>query len=153
MRKGTRLAMRNSLVAEYSKGGFMTCPRTRPVILADNDAEFRSNLVHADTLSRTFSWDQDTAGVFPDPEMTIFLTNSVNKDSVMSASTDFKLNAMYTATGTGAPDLTPMAGSPALSEADFTGVDFSNAFFTQTTYRGAIGSSNWAAQSNWADWR
>ncbi len=153
MRKGTRLAMRNSLVAEYSKGGFMTCPRTRPVILADSDAEFRSNLVHADTLSRTFSWDQDTKGVFPDPAMTVFLTNTVNKDSVISASTDFKLNAMYTATGTGAPDLTPMPGSPALAEADFTGVDFSNAFFVQTTYRGAIGTVNWAAQSNWADWR
>jgi hypothetical protein len=153
MRKNTRLALRNSLVAEYSKGGFMTCPKTRPIILADNDAEFRSNLVHADTLSRTFSWDQDTKGVFPDSAMTVFLTNAINKDSVISASTNFMLNAMYTATGTGAPDLTPMAGSPALSEADFTGVDFSNAFFVQTTYRGAIGPINWAAQSAWADWR
>ncbi|MEO6851166.1 MAG: hypothetical protein ABI203_11700 [Mucilaginibacter sp.] len=152
MRKGTRLALRNSLVAEYSKGGFMTCPRTRPVILADNDAEFRSNLVHADTLERTFSWDQDSKGVFPDPAMTIFLTNSVNKDSVISATTDFKLKTMYTATSTGAPDLTPVAGSPALSEADYSGVDFST-FFVQTTYRGAIGTTNWAAQSTWADWR
>lgn len=151
MRKGTRLAVRNSLIAEYSKGGFMTCPRTRPVILADDDAEFRANLVHADTLERTFSWDQDTKGVFPDPDMTVFLTNSVNKDSVISAPADMKLKAMYTSSG--APDLTPLPGSPALHGVDFTGVDFSNSFFTQVSYRGAIGTTNWAAQSNWADWR
>jgi uncharacterized protein YjbI with pentapeptide repeats len=53
----------------------------------------------------------------------------------------------------GAPDLTPGSGSPALSGVDFTGVDFSNAFFIQTSYRGAIApDNNWAAQSNWANW-
>lgn len=151
MRKGTRLAIRNSIVAEYSEGGFMVCPRTRPVILADNDAEFRSNLVHADTLARTFCWDQDVKGVFADPVLTVFLTNTVNKDSVISADADLKLKAMYN--NGGAPDLTPTAGSPALYGTDFTGVDFSNPFFAQVNYRGAIGATNWAAQSNWADWR
>jgi len=153
MRKGTRLAIRNTLVAEYSKGGFMVCPRTRPVILADNDAEFRSNLVNTDTVARTFCWDKDTQGVFADPDLTVFLTNTVNQDSVIAQSGDMKLAAMYTASGTGAPDLTPMTGSPALHGVDFTGVDFSNAFFSQVTYRGAIGTSNWAAQSAWADWK
>jgi len=150
MRKGTRLAVRNSVVAEYSEGAFMVCPRTRPVILADDDAEFRSNLVQADTLARTFSWDQDVKGVFPDPELTVFETNAVNKNTVITASTDFKLKAMYNST---APDLTPGDGSPALTGADFTGVDFSNAFFTNVAYRGAIGTSNWAAPNNWADWK
>lgn len=153
MRKGTRLAIRNSVVAEYSEGAFMVCPRTRPVILADNDAEFRNNLVHADTLARTFSWDKDTKGVFADPELTLFLTNSVNNDSVIGASADMKLAEMYTASGTGAPDLSPASGSPALSGADFSGTDFSNSFFIQATYRGAVGGFNWAAQSTWADWR
>jgi hypothetical protein len=153
MRKGTRLAIRNTLVAEYSKGGFMVCPRTRPVILADNDAEFRSNLVNTDTVARTFCWDKDVLGVFADPDLTTFLTNTVNKDSVISVATDMKLTMMYTTSGTGAPDLTPMTGSPALHGVDFSGVDFSNSFFQQVNYRGAIGSSNWAAQTAWADWR
>jgi hypothetical protein len=153
MRKGTRLAIRNIVDAEFSRGAFMTCPRTRPVILADNDAEFRSNLVQTDTTARTFAWDQGLVIAVPDPAMTTFETNTVNKDSVIVASSDMKLTTMYTATGTGAPDLTPMSGSPALAGADFTGVDFSNAFFVQTTYRGAIGTTNWAAQSAWADWR
>lgn len=150
MRKGTRLAIRNSIVSDYPEGAFMVCPRTRPVILADDDAEFRSNLVQTDTLARTFCFDQDVKGVFADPELTVFETNAVNKDSILISSTDFKLAMMY---GTGAPDLTPATASPALSGADFTGPDFTNIFFTQVTYRGAMGGVNWAAQSNWADWR
>ena len=153
MRKNTRLAVRNILDANYTKGAFMVCPRTRPVILADNDAEFRSNLVQSDTLDRAFVFDHGLVIAYPDPILATFLTNSVNKDSVLAAPADFKFTAMYTTSGTGAPDLTLVSGSPALSGADFTGPDFSNSFFVQTTYRGAIGTSNWAAQSAWADWR
>ena len=153
MRKNTRLAIRNSLDAEFSEGAFMVCPRTRPVILADDDAEFRYNLVQSDTLARTFAWDQGHVIAVPDPAMTTFQTNSTNVDSVLVASADFKLTSMYTVSGTGAPDLTPATGSPALSGANFSGADFSSAFFTQTTYRGAVGSNNWAAQSAWADWK
>jgi hypothetical protein len=150
MRKGTRLAVRNSVIAEYSEGAFMTCPRTRPVILADDDAEFRSNLVHSDTLARTFAWDQGAVIAVSDPEMTIFETNATNKNTVINAAADLKLKSMY---ATGAPDLTLADGSPAASGADFTGVDFSKSFFTQTTYRGAFGTGNWAAQSAWANWK
>jgi len=150
MRKGTRLAIRNSIVAEYSEGAFMVCPRTRPLILNDDHAEFRSNLVQADTLARTFCWDQDVKGVFADPVLTTFETNSVNKNVVIATSADMKLMMMYNSMG--APDLRPASDSPALTGADFTGPDFSDAFFTQVSYRGAL-SDNWAAQSNWADWR
>ncbi|MGN6639411.1 MAG: hypothetical protein ACTHJ8_10910 [Mucilaginibacter sp.] len=152
MRKGTRLAIRNSLDAEYSKGGFMVCPRTRPVILADNDAEFRDNLVQSDTTNRAFVWDQGHIVAVVDTQLATFETNSVNKDSVLSASSALKLMTMYPGSGN-APDLTPAAGSPALHGVDFTGPDFSNSFFVQTNYRGAIGTTNWAAQSAWADWR
>ncbi|MDO3643606.1 hypothetical protein [Mucilaginibacter sp. L3T2-6] len=150
MRKGTRLAIRNSIIAEYSEGAFMTCPRTRPVILADDDAEFRSNLVQSDTAARTFAWDQGAVIAVPDPEMTIFQTNSTNKNTVLNTDADFKLKTMYAAD---APDLTLADGSPAASGADFTGADFSNGFFTKIMYRGAFGTSNWAAQSAWVDWK
>ncbi|MDB5031620.1 MAG: hypothetical protein JWP71_2341, partial [Mucilaginibacter sp.] len=79
-----------------------------------------------------------------------FETNSVNNNTILTLATDFKLTRMY---GNGAPDLTPAFGSPALSGVDFTGPDFTNSFFSKVSYRGALGSSNWAAQSNWADWR
>jgi len=148
MRKGTRLAVRNSLVAEYSQGAFMTCPRTRPVILANDGAEFRSNIVHSDIAERTFSYDNSTT-IVPDPEMAVFETNTVNKNTQLNAVADFKIAGMYSAV----PNLTLGDGSPALTGADFTGADFSAAFFVKTTYRGAIGTSNWAAASNWAKWQ
>jgi len=148
MRKGTRLAIRNSIVAEYPEGAFMVCPRTRPVILNNNNAEFRSNLVQSDTTARTFSRDRDY-DVVADPELTVFETNAVNKNIVLVASTDFKLKAMY---NNGTPDLSLADGSPALTGADFTGADFTNPFFSVVTYRGTAGSNNWAARSNWANW-
>lgn len=148
MRKGTRLAVRNSLVAEYSQGAFMVCPRTRPVIFNNDWAEFRYNLVESDSADRTFSYDNSTT-VVPDPELATFETNNVNNNVLLLASTDFKLTGMYSSV----PDLTPGNGSPALTGADFSGVDFSVGFFAKTAYRGAIGSSNWAASSNWAVWK
>lgn len=150
MRKGTRLVIRNSIISDYPEGAFMVCPRTRPVILADDNAEFRSNLVQTDTLARTFCYDQGLTTSVPDPELTVFETNSVNNNTILTLATDFKLTRMY---GNGAPDLTPAFGSPALSGVDFTGPDFTNSFFSKVSYRGALGSSNWTAQSNWADWR
>jgi hypothetical protein len=149
MRKGTRLAIRNSIIAEYPQGGFMVCPRTRPAILNNDNAEFRSNLVQSDTTARAFAFDKDY-GVFADPELTIFETNAINKNSVIVVSADFKLKAIFSA---GAPDLSPADGSPALTGADFSGTDFSKSVFTITTYRGAVGNVNWAAESNWAVWR
>ncbi|GAB3906997.1 hypothetical protein [Mucilaginibacter boryungensis] len=148
MRKGTRLAIRNSIVAEYSQGAFMVCPRTRPAILNNDWAEFRYNLVQSDNSDRTFSYDTSTS-IIPDPELATFETNSVNNNVLLIAMADFKLTGTYSAV----PDLTPATGSPALSGANFTGVDFSSAFFVKTTYRGAVGSSNWAAANNWATWK
>jgi hypothetical protein len=149
IRKGTEFALRNSIIAEYPEGGLMVCMRTRPILLAGVYSEFKNNLVNTDTTARAFCWDVVTA-IIPDPALTTFATNSVNKNTVVAASSDLKLNAMYSS---GAPDLTPGSGSPALSGSDFTGPDFSSSFFTNTTYRGAIGTTNWAAASNWAVWK
>lgn len=148
IRKGTRFAIRNSIIAEYPEGGLMVCNRTRPVLLSNTGSEFKYNLVHADTTARTFCWDQDVA-VVADPELTAFATNSVNNNSVITASGDLKLAAPYASV----PDFTPQSGSAALTGANFDGPDFSTPF-TIVTYRGAIGGgSNWAAQSNWANWK
>jgi len=149
IRKGTEFALRNSVIAEYPQGGLMVCMKTRPILLAGVYSEFKNNLVNADTTARAFCWDISTS-VIPDPQLTAFATNSTNNNTVVAASSDLKLRAMYSS---GAPDLTPMTGSPALSGSDFSGPDFSSSFFTQVTYRGAVGPTNWAAPSNWAVWK
>lgn len=148
IRKGTRFAIRNSIVAEYPQGGLMVCNRTRPVLLANAGSEFKYNLVQTDSLKRAFCWDQDVA-VIADPVLTAFATNSVNNNSVLVASADLNLKSLYGTT----PDLTPVNNSVALTGANFDGADFSNPFFTVVAYRGAIGNNNWAALSNWANWK
>ncbi len=156
-RKGTRLAIRNSIVAEYPEGGLMVCNKTRPVLLYgptagadDPGSEFKYNLVHSDTLSRTFSWDRDALGIFGDPVLRDFAINSDNQNTLIQQSSDLMLKAMYS---DGNPDLTPLDGSPAAKGANFDGTLFSSSFFTKVDYRGAVGPSNWAAASNWAVWK
>lgn len=48
------------------------------------------------------------------------------------------------------PDFRPNAGSPLLSGADFTSPTVANPFFTATTYRGAMGSTDWT--DCWTEW-
>jgi len=155
IRKGTRFILQNSIIAEYPQGGLMTCPRTRPVLLQNTGSEFKYNLVHADSINRTFSYDTgaDPAGfygVFADPQTKDFALNSVNQNKLIESSVDLKLAGMYSAS---APDLTPLASSPAITGANFEGQNFSSTFFTPVMYRGAIGEINWAAASTWAVWK
>jgi hypothetical protein len=147
IRKGTRFVVENSIIAEYPQGGLMVCNRTRPVLLTGVESFFRYNLVNSDSASRTFSWDKDFA-VVGDPELQDFALNSVNNNVLITNSGDLKLKTMYGAT----PDLTPDAGSPALTGANFSDADFAS-FFTKVAYRGAIGTDNWAAANNWAVWK
>ena len=148
IRKGTRFVLQNSIIAEYPQGGLMVCNKTRPVLLANAGSAFKYNLVHSDSVSRTFSWDKDYA-VFGDLVLRDFALNTTNKNTLVEDAATFKLKAMYAANG---PDLTPAEGSPALTGANFDGPDFTT-FFTAVTYRGAFGSTNWAAASNWVVWK
>ena len=58
-------------------------------------------------------------------------------DSILSASGVLTAPFNYTN-----PNYMPATGSPALSGASFTGAKISDAFFTPTSYRGAVGGSN-----------
>jgi hypothetical protein len=154
IRKGTRIVMENSLIAEYPKGGVMVCPKTRPPLLQNNGSIFRNNLVQSDTLDKAFSYDHawdvgGFTGILADPELRDFAIDNVNQNQLIAASADLKLAAMYNANG---PNLTPLANSPALTGAKFTDADFST-FFSIVPFKGAIGTTNWAAASNWAVWK
>ncbi len=148
IRKGTRFVVQNSIIAEYPQGGLMVCNKTRPILLSDAGSEFRYNLVHSDSVSRTFSWDRDYA-VFGDTVLRNFSLNNINNNTLIVDASNLKLKKMYADNG---PDLTPLAGSEALTGANFEGPNFMT-FFTTVSYRGAIGSSNWAAANNWAVWK
>ncbi|MDB5012622.1 MAG: hypothetical protein JWQ25_824, partial [Daejeonella sp.] len=75
---------------------------------------------------------------------------SVNNNSIAAVLTDLKLKTIYAADG---PDLSPLAESASVSGSNFDDTDFAT-FFTKVAYRGAIATNaNWAASSNWANWK
>jgi len=155
IRKGTRVVMENSIIAEYPKGGFMVCPKTKVPWVQNSGSLFKYNLVHSDTLNRAFTYDNgsDPAGfygVFGDLVLRDFALNSVNQNQILSSSADIMLAGMY---NSNVPDLTPLPNSPALTGAVFTDADLST-FFTVVPFRGAVSpTNNWAAKSNWAVWK
>lgn len=149
IRKGTRFVMQNSIIAEYPEGALMVCNKTRPVLLDNTGSLFKYNIVHSDTASRTFSWDKDYA-VFGDSVLRAFALNENNNNTMVENSADLHLTTMYD--NANGPNLTPESGSVATSGADFSGPDYTS-FFTAVTYRGAIGTTNWAAASKWASWK
>ncbi len=148
IRKGTRFVIRNSIIAEYPMGALMVCNRTRPVLLTNNGSAFKYNIVHSDTASRTFSWDKDY-GVYGDSVLAAFALDSINNNRLVENSADIQLTSLY---GTDGPDLSPAAGSVALTGANFNGADYTS-FFTVVAYRGAMGEVNWAKSGNWAVWK
>lgn len=155
IRKGTRFVLENSIIAEYPKGALMVCPRTRPPLIQNTGSVFKNNLVHSDSVNTTFSWDHawDAAGfqgIFGDPELQDFATNSVNQNQLLTSSADIQLSGMYNSNG---PDLTPLNNSPALTGANFTDADLTT-FFTVVPYKGAVGAGgNWTSGNNWAVWK
>lgn len=148
IRKGTRFVLQNSLIAEYPQGGLMVCNKTRPVLLAGIESQFKYNMVHSDSANKTFSWDQDYR-VIGDSILQKFALSDLNSNVLITNTDDFKFKAMYAANG---PDLTLATGSAALTGANFDGPDYTN-FFQKVAYRGAFGDTNWAAASNWAVWK
>ena len=138
-RRATQFVLRNSIMIGWQKGGFsLESDATIRSYFTDGTSEFRNNLVHA----------------VVDP----FRTGNANIASAaqLRAKAESEGCIVYT-DATGAqlaspfystnPNFLPNTGSPALTGANFTGM---NAFFTAGTFRGAMGTTNWT--TGWANW-
>ena len=156
IRKNTRFNVQNSVIAGYSNGGLMLCPKTKPLLVNNQGSEFKYNLVNADTQTRSFTYDNGPSGIVivPDPEVaaiavqeTAFQTPSLNRNKVVGT-TELQLKGLYAST----PDLSLATGSSALVNANLSGADFSS-FFTAAAHLGAVGTDNWAAANAWVNWQ
>ena len=159
IRKNTRFNIQNSIIAGYSNGGLMLCPRTKVILMNNDGSEFKYNLVNCDDPARTFTYDTGGNGttIVADPQVAAFAIEtqqspiekaSVNNNSILNLITELKLKNIYTGP---APDLSFLGGSSAASGADFSDTDFGN-FFSRVPFRGAVGPENWAAPGKWASW-
>ncbi len=138
-RRATQFIVRNSILIGHPDAGFsLESDATLNDYYVNNVSEFKNNLVHASTnVYRSSNNAIATAAQIQtkaESEGCITLANSAAA----------QLTSPFYSTN---PNFLPVTGSPALSGASFTGM---NPFFTSTTYRGAMGTTNWT--SGWCNW-
>jgi hypothetical protein len=137
-RRNTRFELHNSILLGYAKAGFCVDGQGTADGFNSGESKFRNNLVHAITkpfLSRdNTTFNDSTLQVKALAEGNVLTTPAlVNLGNISN------LNA---------PSFVPATGSVALTGASFTGLDA--AFFTTTTFRGAIGTNDWT--TGWTIW-
>lgn len=133
-RRSARFSLRNSIIMGYNAGGFVMESDATVGFYKDGTSEFKNNLVHA--IANPYL--SGSAAVMTSDEVK---AKAESEGCVTYAgANEIMLKDPF---NLGAPDLTPNAGSPALTGADFAGMD---TFFEKTgTFRGAVGATNWLA--------
>ncbi len=133
-RRAVQFELRNSVMLGWQKGGFSMESAATAQAYKDGTSSFKNNVVHSNTTDAIFRVDAAAAGVITKDEVE---AKALAEGNTKQTTTDGVLTAPFAITN---PNLTPVAGGPAASGADFTGLD---AFFTPTTYKGAMGTTNW----------
>jgi hypothetical protein len=133
-RRSTHFVLVNSILMGYQKAGFQFESDSTAAAYLDGRSIFRNNLVHAVTspyrVSSATLTNAADVKTKAESEGCITYTNAG----------DIQLTSPFSLT---APNWMPIAGSPALSGANFTGLTG----FQTVTYRGAFGTDNWT--TNW----
>jgi hypothetical protein len=162
IRKNTRFSIQNSIIAGYTHGGLMLCPKTKPLLINNavtDGSDFRYNLVNADNIDWAFNYDNGPTGIVinPDAEVAGYAIQPaktatktrVNNNAIVGDIAGFNFASLYTAGS--APDFRPQTGSPALN-----GSSFAEAAFTKmqsVPFRGALNTTDtWANSGKWANW-
>lgn len=130
-RRASRFEVHNSLLIGYAKGGFGIEGEATAAAYLAGESKFQNNIVHA--VIRPYLSLSNT--VFTDS--TLQLKATADGCTMFTNSADIKISNI---SNLNAPNFLPLSGSPALSGAVFTGLD---AFFTTTTFRGAMGTVDW----------
>ena len=138
-RRRTQFVLRNSILIGHPDAGFsMESDGTLNDYYVNNISEFKNNLVHA------------SANVYRSGNTAIATAAQIQAKAesegciTLATSAAAQLTSPFYST---TPNFLPATGSPALSGTSFTGM---NAFFTATTYRGAMGTTDWTA--TWTNW-
>jgi hypothetical protein len=137
-RRAVRFEVRNSIMMGYPKGGFSMESASTANAFKTDTSVFRNNMVHA--LADPYKVDASAGGIITAAEVKtkvegLGTTTYTNANDIM-------LEAPF---NWDAPNYLPKAGSPALSGANFSGMDV---FFSTVTFRGAFGTTSWL--TGWA---
>lgn len=130
-RRATQFSLRNSIIMGYNAGGLALESDGTATFYSNGTSLFKNNLVHA-IVNPYFSTSAviTSAAIKTKAELEGCITYT--DPATIKLTNPFNISA---------PDVTPATGSPALTGADFTGMD---PFFESTgTFRGAVGTTNW----------
>lgn len=128
-RRAAQFEIYNSVILGWQKAGLSLESDSTAQAYIDGISKFKNNVVHAI--------------VDPFKSNSALLTKealeakALAEGNIKAASGENILMSPYAITS---PNFEPVAGGPAASGADFTGMD--NTFFATTTYKGAVGSGN-----------
>jgi hypothetical protein len=142
-RKSAQFVLRNSIIMGWPKAGLsLESANTAKAYYVDKVSEFKNNLLHSNDAANIYKNDATALTIVTPAQMK---TKAEAEGCTTMASADAAmLNAPFYSTS---PNFLPKTGSPALTGASFTGM---NSYFTSTTFRGAMGTSNWTA--SWTNW-
>ncbi len=134
LRRGTRLSVYNSVFAGWPYGLYIDGAKgDSPVQATNNVIQIENTILSGMT---TFYKTDATSLQNTDVWFTSVSRNNDTKttNDLLQLTNPFNLNS---------PDFLPATGSPLLSGASFTNSRLSGTFFTQVSYRGAFGSTDW----------
>lgn len=137
-RRAVQFEVHNSIMLGFPKGGFSMESAATAEAFKNGTSVFKNNLVHA--LAAPYKVDAAAAAAMSEAEVKA-KAEAAGTVTYASAN-DIMLEAPF---NWDAPNYLPKTGSPALNGASYTGLD---AFFTNGTFRGAFGTTNWL--TGWA---
>lgn len=134
-RRAVQFNIRNSVMLGWQKAGFSMESNETIEAYRTGTSVFKNNVVHsvdAATFFRTATATGTVAMTAAEVETKALAEGNVKQASPTGVLTDpFNLTA---------PNFAFAANGPAASGVDFSGMD---AYFTPTTYKGAVGTTNW----------
>jgi hypothetical protein len=134
LRRGTRLSIYNSVFAGWPSGLYIDGQK------GDSPAQATANVLQIETSVMSGMTNNYVTTYLTDAEA--WYTNASKNNQVMATNDMLQITDPFNLT---APNFLPATGSPLLSGASFTNTRLSDTFFTQVSYRGAFGTTNWTA--------
>jgi hypothetical protein len=139
-RRASQFTLVNSVLIGFQKAGFSMESAETAQSYKDGSSMFRMNLVHA--MADAFKVDTKAGGVISATDVEAKVIADGGKK--LAAAADAMLADPFKV---GAPNFVPKAGSPALVNGNFSGLD---AFFSATNFIGAMGATDWT--TSWTNW-
>ena len=140
IRRNSSISIFNSVIMGYPTGLLIDGSKGIPTDnnITANTLQVQNTVIagcnvpvdYAASSSTPTGWDRNAANGW-------FLTTAFN-NSILTTSDDAMLTAPFDYNN---PDPTPKAGSPLLNGASFTNAKVSGNFFTQVSFKGAVGAS------------